>query len=54
MKSELAQFGSISCGIQATDKFDNTYAGGIYSEYLRHVQLNHEVSVVGYGVTEDG
>lgn len=54
MKSELAQYGPISCGIQATDTFDNTYSGGIYSEHLDNVELNHEVSVIGYGVTDDG
>ncbi len=54
MKSELAQHGPIGCGIQATDEFDNTYAGGIYSQHLDNIELNHEVSVVGYGVTEDG
>jgi cathepsin X len=54
MKSELAQFGPISCGIEATDEFDNTYTGGIYSQHLDTVELNHEISVVGYGVTEEG
>ena len=54
MKAELAQFGPISCGIQATDTFDDTYSGGIYSEHLDNVELNHEVSVIGYGVTDDG
>jgi cathepsin X len=54
MKSELAQFGPISCGIQATPTFDTTYYGGIYSEHLDTVSINHEISVIGYGVTEEG
>jgi len=53
MKSELAQHGPIGCGIQATRAFEG-YHGGIYSQELRFVHLNHEVSVVGYGVTEEG
>jgi hypothetical protein len=28
--------------------------GGIYSEHLENVELNHEISVVGYGVTKEG
>lgn len=54
MKSELAQFGPISCGIQATETFDTTYFGGIYSEHLDNIEINHEISVIGYGVTEEG
>ena len=53
MKSELAQHGPIGCGIQATRAFED-YHGGIYSQELRFVHLNHEVSVVGYGVSEEG
>lgn len=53
MKADLAVHGPISCGIQATPNFD-VYMGGIYSEHLDNVELNHEISVVGYGVTEDG
>lgn len=53
MKSELAQHGPISCGIQATAAFD-VYTGGIYSEHLDSIEINHEISVIGYGVTEKG
>jgi cathepsin X len=53
MKSDLAVHGPISCGIQATPNFD-VYMGGIYSEHLENVELNHEISVVGYGVTKEG
>jgi len=56
MKAELALNGPISCGIHATDNFEWNYDGGIYSENIgvRQYLLNHEISVVGYGVSETG
>lgn len=52
MKAEL-QNGPISCGIHATENFETNYDGGIYSEKSKGL-INHEISVVGYGVSEDG
>ena len=52
MKSELYARGPISCGVDATPKFER-YTGGVYSEAGK-TRLNHEISVVGWGVTEDG
>lgn len=52
MKHELAAHGPISCGICATEEFDK-YTGGIYSE-KNSCGINHEISVVGYGVSDDG
>jgi cathepsin X len=56
MKAELALHGPISCGIHATNNFENNYDGGIYSEDIGPLkfELNHEISVVGYGVSETG
>jgi len=54
MKAELYANGPISCGIHATDNFENNYDGGIYSEYVRFPMINHEISVVGYGKNEAG
>ena len=55
MKTELFKNGPISCGIQATNNFEQTYKGGIYKEYIANPELNHEIAVVGYGVdTETG
>ena len=55
MKAELFANGPISCGIHATDNFELHYDGGIYSEDLgKYFLLNHEISVTGYGVTDDG
>ena len=53
MKAELVTHGPISCGIHATDEFHN-YKGGIYSQHLEGVEINHEISIVGYSITEDG
>lgn len=54
MKAEL-QNGPISCGIHATDNFETNYDGKtIYSEKVKFLTLNHEISVIGYGVTDSG
>jgi len=50
MKAELYANGPISCGIHATDNFENNYDGTtIYSEHVLFPLINHEISVVGYG-----
>lgn len=56
MKAAL-QDGPISCGVHADDAFDAynpaNYPDGIFSEKT-HGFINHEISVVGYSVAEDG
>lgn len=52
MKSEIYARGPIACGIMVTDKFE-AYTGGIFSEKSILPEINHEISVVGYGI-EDG
>lgn len=54
MKAELYVRGSISCGIQATDAFDRYDGTYIYSEDVGVPELNHEISVVGWSVDENG
>jgi cathepsin X len=54
MKAEIFKNGPISCGIEVTDKFEKYDGKGIYSEYKLFPMINHEISVVGYGVTDDG
>ena len=53
MKAELATNGPIACGIAVSDKFQ-AYTGGIYEESKMFPRINHIISVVGYGVAEDG
>lgn len=51
MKAEIYANGPISCGIHVTDNFEYNYTGGIYSEQSVPL-INHEISVVGFGVDE--
>jgi len=48
MKQEIFARGPISCGVDATAEFE-TYTGGIYSQNLTEVNINHEIAVVGWG-----
>ena len=48
MKAEIFKYGPISCGIDSTKNFHN-YTGGIYSEELSSIRINHEIAVVGWG-----
>jgi len=41
----------LACTIDVTLKFEH-YGGGIYTEHLDRIGLNHEISVVGWGLDE--
>jgi len=49
MKAEIFARGPIGCGIDADTAF-LAYTGGIYSEFVLFPQIDHEISVVGWGV----
>jgi len=50
MKAEIYARGPIGCGIDATSKLEN-YTSGIFSEKRSFISINHEVAVVGWGVS---
>jgi len=49
MKQQIYTYGPIGGGIDVTDGFE-AYTGGIYSEKKFLIMINHEISVVGWGV----
>jgi len=52
MKKELFARGPIGCGIDATAELE-AYEGGVFSQKKEAPIINHEVSVIGWGVTAD-
>lgn len=50
MKAEIFARGPIGVGIDATNKLE-AYTGGIFSEHKLLPLINHEVSIVGWGVS---
>jgi cathepsin X len=49
MMDEIYARGPISCSIASTAELHN-YTGGIFEDKTGALELNHEISVVGWGV----
>jgi len=54
MQAEIFARGPISCGIMATNQLEFNYTGGIFSELEEKIQINHVVSVAGWGISNSG
>lgn len=54
MMQEIYRGGPISCGIAATADLEDNYVGGIYKDTSGAMQTDHDISIVGWGETEDG
>lgn len=50
MKAELFKNGPIGCGIDATPELE-AYTGGIFSQVKLLPRINHEVAIVGWGIS---
>ena len=48
MMTEIYNRGPISCGVSVTDDLV-AYTGGIFTDLTNASQVNHDISVVGYG-----
>lgn len=53
MMAEIATRGPISCALCATEEFE-AYAGGVFRDTTGCTELNHAISIAGYGQEADG
>ena len=51
--AEISERGPIACTVAVTSEFEN-YSGGIFRDATGAKSLDHSISVVGYGTSEDG
>lgn len=54
MMQEIYQRGPIACGTAVTEELEANYTGGVYCDETGDMDIVHDVSIVGYGVTEEG
>ena len=50
MMSEIYHRGPIACGISVTDDLYKHYTGGVFYDKTNASMIDHDISVVGYGV----
>lgn len=50
MMTEIYNRGPISCGISVPDDLVDKYNGGIFIDLTNSTEIDHDISVVGYGV----
>lgn len=53
MVAEIGTRGPIGCGVCVTPEFEN-YSGGIFNDTTGCTSMDHEISIAGYGTTDDG
>jgi len=53
MMQEIYQRGPIACGVAVPDSLES-YTGGIYEDKTGDTEIVHDISVTGFGVTDDG
>ena len=49
MMKEIYHRGPIACGIAVTEDLYHNYTSGIYYDKTNHTEIDHDISVVGYG-----
>jgi cathepsin X len=54
MMQEIYQRGPIACGTAVTMELEENYTSGVYCDETGDMDIVHDVSIVGYGVTEEG
>ena len=50
MMAEIYQRGPIACGISVTEELYKHYTGGVFYDKTNATDIDHDISVVGYGV----
>ena len=53
MMQEIYQRGPIACGVAVPDALED-YTGGVFCDETGDMEVVHDISIVGYGVTDDG
>jgi len=54
IKAEIKARGPVACGVAVTDSFMKHYKGGVFEDMTGEKKIRHVVSLLGWGVAEDG